>query len=53
MGKRDAEKVGNREHRKEATPMKVRDLLQVKGSAVTTIHPEATLYDALTANEAA
>ncbi|HXG21121.1 MAG TPA: CBS domain-containing protein [Methylomirabilota bacterium] len=29
--------------------MKVRDLLQVKGSAVITIHPQATLYDALTA----
>lgn len=29
--------------------MKVRDLLQAKGSAVTTIHPQATLYDALAA----
>jgi CBS domain-containing protein len=29
--------------------MKVRDLLQAKGSAVMTIHPEATLYDALAA----
>jgi CBS domain-containing protein len=29
--------------------MKVRDLLQAKGSAVMSIHPEATLYDALAA----
>jgi CBS domain-containing protein len=29
--------------------MKVRDLLQAKGTAVMTIHPEETLYDALAA----
>jgi CBS domain-containing protein len=29
--------------------MKVRDLLQAKGSAVMSIHPQATLYDALAA----
>jgi CBS domain-containing protein len=29
--------------------MKVRDLLQVKGTAVMSIHPEATLHDALAA----
>jgi CBS domain-containing protein len=29
--------------------MKVQDLLQAKGTAVMTIHPEATLYDALKA----
>jgi len=29
--------------------MKVRDLLQAKGAAVMTIHPEATLYEALAA----
>jgi CBS domain-containing protein len=29
--------------------MKVQDLLRAKGTAVMTIHPEATLYDALAA----
>ncbi|MBI3244891.1 MAG: CBS domain-containing protein [Deltaproteobacteria bacterium] len=29
--------------------MKVRDLLQAKDTAIMTIHPEATLYDALAA----
>ena len=30
-------------------PMKIQELLQAKGNAVMTIHPEASLYDALTA----